>query len=102
MSTHDDLLAVRDAVLGGADWLEAMLDVAGPGRGKRFVMMRIALVQSIPTRGASYLLSDFLAKANAEQVADFFYATAQRLPPIEPDLPTWPVLNLPGSDEAAA
>lgn len=103
MTTRSDLLTVRDAILEGADWLDAMLAVDSLERGsKRFVAMRAALVSHIPSRGASYLLSEFFAKAKREQVAEFFAMTAAELPGVEPAFPAWPVLSLPADREVAA
>ena len=101
MPTRSDLLTVRDAILEGADWLEAMLAIDNLERGsKRFVAMRAALVAHIPSRGASYLLSEFFSNANAYQIAEFFTMTAEALPSVETDFPSWPVLGLP--ERAAA
>jgi hypothetical protein len=98
MTTRDNLLAVREAVLAGTDWLDAMLSIEGGD--KAFLHMWIALRRHVPAREVPVLLSEHLAGASADQVAGFIERAVKDLPEFEPALPAWPTLNLPMEDAA--
>lgn len=95
MSIRDDLIAVRNAVSDGADWLEAMLAVEPVPGGKRFVKMHTVLSDAGPRRTGAHSLTDSLLKFGSKDVVAFFDSVIGKMrPDYDIALPSRPTLHI--------